>query len=187
MRSKVFKMSMFILAVYISLMSGCSYAGVSMNYVKVPDEIYLTGDLNRQKIIELNKKYEETKDYKTRQKLAQEIAEIGNKSIIKIDDKAFINRLINYIHVSKGEVENILLDKSVKNYYSMQFVYKNLKSMNTSDLKEGYIITNVNIIDDYALIPKYDENSNNKITFLKVELSNDILNYIRNYYDSKVK
>ncbi|MDI3312693.1 MAG: hypothetical protein QJR05_14880, partial [Thermoanaerobacterium sp.] len=92
------------------------------NIVKTPDKIYLTGDLHRQEIIELNKKCEETKDYNEKQKILQEIAQLEVKSTIMIDDKVFINKLLNYIHNSRGKDENIILDSSSKDYYSMQFV-----------------------------------------------------------------
>lgn len=176
-----------IICVVAILFVGCSKSGISMNYVKTPDKIYLTGDLHRQEIIELNKKYEETKDYNEKQKILQEIAQLEVRSTVMIDDKVFINKFLNYIHNSKGKDENIILDRSSKDYYSMQFVYNGLKTMDENKLKEGYMITNINIYNGYALFPKYDKTSNSNITFISVKLSDSMMNYLKDYYKSKAR
>lgn len=59
--------------------------------------------------------------------------------------------------------------------------------MDENKLKEGYIITNINIYNGYALFPKYDKTSSNNITFISVKLSDNIMNYLKDYYNSKAR
>ncbi|QSZ26465.1 hypothetical protein ACETAC_05940 [Aceticella autotrophica] len=163
-----------------------------MNYIKVPDEIYLSGNENRKKVVELNNEYKSLKNTKEdilkKEEISKKIAELKKESTVKINDKIFINKLLNDIHNSKGIKENIILKNPniglLNDFFNVQFIYNDVKTSDINKLKEGYVFEFI-IFNNQALIPKYSKNTKNNISFVRVELSNNTLKYIENYYNSK--
>lgn len=181
--------------IVLTLLTGCSYnkspETVNMDYIKIPDEILLTGNLYKEEIIKLNNEYNKIKDDKNifrKQEIIQKIAELTRKSTIDITDKKFIKTLLNNIHNSRGVQQSLIVDKTVSELFHVQFIYKDIDSVPILDrLKEGYISDFSIFSNGYALIPKYNKNAPDNVSFLKVKLSDNTIKYLENYYNSRVK
>jgi len=190
---KVF--SVIIATLLPFLLFGCVKSNIDMTFLKTPSSIDLTdyqdAKVNsiKEELKNLNKS--NNKDEEVKNKLLSELGSTFDNSTVQINDKQFINKIINKIKDSSGsKIINGHKYASNKALYDLHLNYSHIKitENNIMDLiKEGYISDIWVFEDKLAVISKYDENAQNKIMMVGVTLDDDTFSYIKEYYKSKLK
>lgn len=169
------------------LLNGCSEKKVSMDYIKIPSAVTLKGDIHRQEVDNImsqlkQMKIDGTKNASQEQGLMSKIAELDEDASIQISDKDFIQKVIGSIAKSLGTTNPKISDISQnKEQFDLIFNYNSM-NFDENKTKDGFIPNIPIFADGNTLIPVYNEKSSNELIFIKVKLSDDVMEYIRDYY-----
>ncbi|KPU43283.1 hypothetical protein OXPF_27240 [Oxobacter pfennigii] len=207
----MYKKTLFLISIVIIhtlLLTGCFNKEIKLDYIQVPDEIFIQSYENKDDVDKLGSELKELKTkgagMEEQRKVLDKIGKLFNESRIQVKDKDFINKVIREIQNSEGiiEVNGATLPKS-EVIFRLQFNYENIKKStvkkngNTTvtevtnntlnDLNQVYIIDITIFSDGTTLVPRYDKTDPSNTVIVKAKLDQEIIDYITDFYSSRKK
>lgn len=189
--SKKFFCFIAILITLTLLFAGCLNKKIKLDYIEKPNEMTIKSYDNKDKITELMFQITDMRKKGVRQeeqeKVLREVEKLTSESTLKVNDKEFINKVMNEVIYSGGTLEGqtITIPSKDEIVFSIEFPYT-VKSSSTPEKSSLILLNEIMIFSDsMALINVYDKDSPQKFICVKNILSKETVKYITDFYSSK--
>lgn len=179
--------------------TGCSQKQdyINLDYIKTPNRIIIISNQYSSEVEQLISKLEKLRtsnkkeDQKKVLELVDQIKQLNEIAMVEINDKDFINRVIEEIRKSKATVYKKGKYTKQDVMFILKLEYNELKKLKMSNisipeyLEKGYIFEFVIFKDGVLNLPVYNEKDGKHISTIEVRISKEVVDYIKKIYNQK--
>ena len=178
----------FFIAILISfalIFTGCFESKVKLDNIETPTEMTILSYKNKNvdKIKELESQLKDMKkkgvSQEEQNKVSQEQSQLISKNNLIVNDRKFIDKIMNKIIKLEGTKQGLTSEVKDKLLFVIEFPQNTTEKIVSMD--QVFILS-----DNTAYIQSYDKNSPSYPMTIKIKISKDIIKYISDYYNSKV-